>query len=70
MRVHSVHPLDSFTVALPGLEVVGDVDATDDENTVVLTHLTPNVGTEFTLTCTDPARLQRASEGSRQSATC
>jgi len=68
--VHSVHPLDRLTVDLPGLKVVGDVDVTDDENTVVLTHLTPNVSTELTLTCTDPARLQRASEGSRQSATC
>ena len=68
--MHSVHPLDSFALLPPGLEPVGDVDAADDENTVVLTHFTANVCTELTLTCTDPARLQRASEGSRQSATC
>ena len=62
--MHSVHPFHSFTVLLPGSDPIGDMDLTDNEDTILLPYLTTYIRIQLTLTCTDPARLQRASEGS------
>ena len=66
--MHSVHPFHSFTVLLPCSDPIGDMDLTDHEDTILLPDLTTYTRSQLTLTCTDPARLQRASEGPRQSA--
>lgn len=62
--MHSVHPFHSFTVLLPGSDPIGDMDLTDNEDTILFPYLTTYIRIQLTLTCTDPARLQRASEGS------
>ena len=61
--VHPVDTLHGFRVLGSGLQVVGDMDAADDENTVVLLHLPVHLGGQMSLTRLDPARLQRAPEG-------
>ncbi len=61
--MHSVHPFHSFTVLLPGSDPIGDMDLTDNEDTILFPYLTTYICIQLTLTCTDPARLQRASEG-------
>ncbi len=61
--MHSVHPFHSFTVLLPGSDPIGDMDLTDNEDTILFPYLTTYIRIQLTLTCTDPARLQRASEG-------
>ena len=61
--MHSVHPFHRFTVLLPGSDPIGDMDLTDNEDTILFPYLTTYIRIQLTLTCTDPARLQRASEG-------
>jgi hypothetical protein len=63
-----MHALDRLPVLLPCREPVCDMDPTDHQNTVFLPDLATNVSAEQTLSRTDPARLQRASEGPGQSA--
>ena len=62
--MHSVHPFHGFTVLLPCSDPIRDMDLTDNEDTILLPDLTTYISNQLTLTCTDPARLQRASEGS------
>ncbi len=61
--MHSVHPFHSFTVLLPCSDPIRDMDLTDNEDTILLPDLTTYISNQLTLTCTDPARLQRAPEG-------
>jgi hypothetical protein len=61
LDVESVHALD-------GGEVIGDVDAADDQDVVFELDLTPDVGREAAVAGVDVARLQRTSEGAGQSA--
>jgi hypothetical protein len=65
-----MHALHGVAVLLARPEVVRDVDAANDEHAVVLADLAPYVRAEVSLAGLDPARLQRASEGSGQSAAC
>lgn len=61
--VKAVNPLDSLAVFRVRLQSVRDVDPANHQDSVLLTHLAPYIGAEVTFTCMDPARLQRASEG-------
>ena len=63
-----MHALDGLPVLFPGPEPISDVDPSDHQNSIVLPDFAPYVTAEPAATCTDPARLQRASEGPRQSA--
>lgn len=66
--MHGVHTLDGLAMLFSGLEPVRHVNAPDHQNSIVLPDFAPYVTAEPATTCTDPARLQRASEGPRQSA--
>ena len=62
-------PLDRRLVLGFGSQPVRDVDSPDDDHAVILLlHLAPDVAREVPLARLDPARLQRASEGTGQSA--
>ena len=56
-----MHALDRLPVLLPCLQTVRDVDPSDHQDTVFLSDLTTDMSAEQALSCTDPARLQRAS---------
>jgi hypothetical protein len=63
-----MHSLDRLPMLLIGLQLVCDMDATDHQDTIVLSDLSTYISAEVAFSSTDPARLQRASEGSGQSA--
>ena len=67
--VHAVDSVHRLPVLLPRQDPVHDVDPSNHQDPVVLFDLPPHVGVEVSLTGFDPARLQRASEGTDQSAT-
>jgi hypothetical protein len=72
--VEAEHPLDRRPLVLVGdhglvdLEMVGEVDAPDDQDLAVQLDLTDRVCAETTVSGGDAARLQRAPEGPGQSA--
>ena len=69
--MESMHALDGLPVLLPGLQPVRHMDATYHDHAVVfLFDLTAHVCGQGSVTRVDSARLQRASEGPRQSAAC
>ena len=61
--VKAVNPFDGLTVLFVRLQSVRDEDPANHQDPVFLTHLAPHIGAEVTFACMDPARLQRASEG-------
>jgi hypothetical protein len=62
--VEAVHTVDDLTVHLVTLELVCDVDPADDEDSVfLLLDLPADVSGESPFARIDPARLQRAPEG-------
>lgn len=63
-----MHPLDGVAMLLVRFEVVGDEYPSDHQDLAVLADLTSDVGLELAAACVDPTRLQRAPEGSDQSA--
>ncbi len=67
--VQSMRAPGSLSVCLVARETVDDVDPLDHEDAVLLLDLTGHGGGESTGRRRDPARLQRASERSGQSAT-
>ncbi len=61
-----VHPLNRIPVLLPRLQSIHHMDAANHDYTVVfLLDFAPDIRREGSITRTDSARLQRASEGSR-----
>jgi hypothetical protein len=68
LGVEAVHALDGGASLGRGGEVIGDVDAADDQDVVFELDLTPDLGREATVAGVDVARLQRTSEGAGQSA--
>ena len=67
--MEAVHPLGRLAVLLVCHEAVSHVDPADDEHLAVLADVTPHLGRQLAAACIDSARLQRAPEGSGQSAT-
>ncbi len=67
--VHVVCP--PRILLLPGLhpQPIADVDTADEQNPVVLVDVALDLADQQILSSRYPARLQRASEGTRQSAT-
>ena len=63
--MESVDPFDRLALLFRRLEVIGDVDTSNDEHAVVFADLAPNVRTQVSFTRIDSARLQRASKGTR-----
>ena len=63
--VEVVDALDGLSVLLVRPERVDDMDSANHEHTIILPHLASYGPTQPSFTCTDPARLQRASEGPR-----
>ena len=66
--VQTKHPLDRGQLAFVGGQPVGDMDAPDDQDLVLQLDLADRVCLETTVSGGDAARLQRAPEGSGQSA--
>ena len=64
--MHRMDTLDGRAVRIGSCQVVGDMDAFDDENLLLELDFARDVGGQ--LTDSDLARCQRASECSRQSA--
>jgi len=67
--MHPVHALHRGPVLLRRGDQVRNVDAPDDQHAVLFADLSPYVRPQPAVTGVDPARLQRASEGSGQSGT-
>lgn len=63
--METVNPLHGLAVLLASIESVRHVNPADDEYPIVLADLSADVATELSFSCINPARLQRASEGSR-----
>ena len=66
--VHRVHALDGLAMRRVGLQVVEDMDPPDDEHFAVLADFAGDIGLQLAAARIDSARLQRAPEGSDQSA--
>jgi hypothetical protein len=58
---------DGITVRFPGLQIVGDMNAFDDQHVALFFNVTGRLGPEFTVGCVDLTRFQRASKGSGES---
>jgi hypothetical protein len=67
--VHGVHPLHRLAVRVRCPQRVRHMNATQNEHTLLELHLAHRVGRQPAVACIDLARLQRAPEGSGQSAT-
>jgi hypothetical protein len=66
--MQAVDALDGGAGLGRGGEVIGDVDAADDQDIVLELDLARDLGGEAAVAGVDLARLQRASEGAGQSA--
>jgi hypothetical protein len=63
-----VSPLRRLLLLGAELQVVADVDPLDHQDSVLGLDLAGGLGPEPSLSCRDPARLQRAPEGASESA--
>ena len=61
--MEAVDALHDLSVLLARLKRVGHMDSANYEHAIILSDLASYGPAEPSFTCTDPARLQRASEG-------
>ena len=68
LRVHGQHPLGHFPLGRVDPQMIAHVDAPNDQDLAVQLDLACSLGPEPAVPGWDPARLQRAPEGSSESA--
>lgn len=69
LSVNAVHALDRFSRFCGRLDVVNNMNATDHKHAVFGLDFASDFRRQMFIACVDLARLQRASEGARESTT-